>query len=108
MAKFYGEIGYSSLVETRPGVWKRQITPRMYYGEVVRNSRKFQSAGQVNDILVLSNEVSIVSDPYANKNFHSIVYCEFMGTKWKVTNVEVQFPRLILTIGGVYNTDEQS
>jgi hypothetical protein len=32
-----------------------------------------------------------------------MLYVEFMGTKWKITNVEVQYPRLILSVGGVYN-----
>jgi hypothetical protein len=30
-------------------------------------------------------------------------YVEFMGTKWKITNIEVQYPRLTLSIGGEYN-----
>ena len=103
MAKFYGSIGYAETIETSPGVWKEQITKREYFGELVRNTRKLQTADQVNDNININNEVSIIADPYAMKTFHSIRYVEFMGTKWKVTNVEVQYPRLILTIGGVYN-----
>ena len=101
--KWYGIIGYAETVETKPGVWEEQITERNYYGEVTRNNRMLQSAGQVNDNINISNSISIVSDPYANQNFHAIRYIEFMGTKWKVSNVEVQYPRLILTTGGLYN-----
>ena len=103
MAKWYGVIGYAETVETKPGVWKEQITERTYYGDLVRNIRKLQTADQLNDNINVANEISIVSDPYANQNFHSMRYVEFMGAKWKISNVEVQYPRLILTIGGVYN-----
>lgn len=103
MAKFYGSIGYAETVETSPGVWKEQITKREYFGELVRNTRKLQTSEQVNDNININNEVSIIADPYAISNFHSMRYAEFMGTKWKISNVEVKYPRLILTLGGVYN-----
>ena len=103
MAKFYGSIGYAETIETSPGVWKEQITKREYFGELVRNTRKLQTSDQVNDNININNEVSIIADPYAISNFHSMRYAEFMGTKWKISNVEVKYPRLILTLGGVYN-----
>lgn len=103
MAKFYGEIGFAEEMETTPGIWVESIVPRNYYGELIRNTRKLQTSGQVNDNIEVANEISIISDPYANENFHSMRYIKFMGTKWKVTSVEVQYPRLILTIGGEYN-----
>lgn len=103
MAKFYGEIGYAETVETVPGVWEEQITKRNYYGELTRNTRRLQSTDQLNDNINVSNEISIVADPYAYQNFHSMRYVVFMGTKWKISNVEVQYPRLILTLGGIYN-----
>lgn len=103
MAKWFGKIGYAETVETNPGVWKEQIVIRDYYGDLTRNTRRLQSADKVNDDLNISNELSIVSDPYAIDNFHSMRYAEFMGVKWKINNVEVSYPRLILTLGGVYN-----
>ena len=103
MAKFYGSIGYAETVETKPGVWTEQITERKYYGDITRNSRRLQTSGQLNDDINVSNEISIVADPFANQNFHLMRYVEFMGAKWKISNVEVQYPRLILTIGGLYN-----
>ena len=106
MAKFYGVIGYAETVETRPGIWEKQITERHYYGDVTRNTRRFQSSDKLNDNINISNEISIVADPFANQNFHSMAYVEFMGAKWKITNVEVQYPRLILSIGDVYNDVE--
>lgn len=103
MAKFYGKIGYASTVETKPGVYEEQIVERSYYGDLIRNTRRLQSADQVNDDINISNEISIVADPYATNNFHTMRYAVFIGTKWKISNVEVSYPRLILTLGGVYN-----
>lgn len=106
MAKWFGVIGYEETVETSPGVWKEQITERSYYGDVTRNNRRLQSTDKVNDDLTISNEISIVSDPYANDHFYSMRYVEFQGAKWKVSNVEVQYPRLILTLGGLYTNGQ--
>ena len=103
MAKWFGKIGYAEIVEERPGVWMEKITEHEYFGDVLRNSRRLQSSNKVNDDINISNEISIVADPFANQNFHSMRYAEFMGTKWKITDIEVQYPRLILTLGGVYN-----
>lgn len=101
--KWFGTIGYAETVETKPGIWEEKITEREYFGDLIRNSRRIQSTDKVNSDLDISNEISIVSDPYAYENFHSMRYAEFMGAKWKITNVEVQYPRLTLTLGGVYN-----
>ena len=103
MAKWYGKIGYAITVETEPGLWEEQIIESSYYGDVTTDRRKRQNSGGVNDDINLSNVISIIADPFANQNCSNMVYIEFMGAKWKITDVEVQFPRLILTIGGVYN-----
>ena len=103
MARYYGAIGYAESVKTSPGVYKDKITERVYSGELIRNTRRLQSSDKVNDDINISNQISIVADPYAYQNFHSIKYAEFMGTKWKVTDIEVQYPRLIMTLGGEYN-----
>lgn len=104
MAKWFGKIGFAETVETKPGVWTNQIKTYEYYGDLIRNSRRLQTtADKVNDDINISNQLSIIADPYANENFHAMRYAEFMGTKWKITDVEVQYPRLILTLGGVWN-----
>lgn len=103
MAKFYGMVGYASSSETSPGIWKETIIERPYYGDISRNIRRLENGYSINDNVVINNLVSIVSDPYAIRNFFAIRYITWMGAKWKVTNVEVQSPRLILTIGDVYN-----
>jgi hypothetical protein len=103
MAKWFGVIGYATQVENTPGVWEEQIIEKSYYGDVTRNTRRLQTADQLNDNLNINNELSIVADPFANQNFHLMRYAEYMGTKWKITNVEVKFPRLICDLGGEYN-----
>lgn len=103
MAKFYGVIGYAVTKETAPGVWTEEIAEQSYYGDLTRNMRRLQDSGDLNDDINVANEISIVADPYANANFHSMRYVAFMGAKWKINKVEVQYPRLILTLGGVYN-----
>lgn len=103
MAKFFGNIGFAETVETAPGVWTEQITKRQYFGDLIQNTRMLQTADQVNDNINISNKISILSDPYAIANFHSIRYVEFMGAAWKVSSVDVQYPRLVLSLGGVYN-----
>lgn len=105
MAKFYGAIGYGEAVETPPGsgVWIDQITEHPYYGDVDRNTRQLQEGDNLNDDLTVSNSISIVADAYANDHFFAIRYIKWAGALWTVSDVEVQRPRLILRLGGVYN-----
>lgn len=106
MNKWYGSIGYADNVEVEPGIHEDQIIEKQYFGDITRNIRKLQSSGEINDDLNLSNAISIVADPYAIENFYKMRYVEFNGTKWKITDVEVQYPRLILTLGGVWTENE--
>ena len=103
MTKFFGKIGYAMTKETKPGVWTDQIIEHEYYGDLLRNSYRFQTSDKVNDDVLIANEFSIIADSFAKDNFHLMRYIEFEGTKWKITNVEVRYPRLNLTVGGIYN-----
>lgn len=102
MARFYGKVGYAESVEESPGVFVEHIVEYKYYGQVLRNSRTLTEGEQVNPDLSLGNSISIIADPYGRGNFGSIRYVEWMGILWKVSLVEVQIPRLILTLGEVY------
>lgn len=106
MTKWYGIVGYAESVKIAPGVWDTKITERQYYGDVIRNLRRLENGEHLNDDINVNNLISIVADEYAYQNFQGIQYVEFMNSLWKVTSVEVQHPRLILTIGGVYNKRE--
>ena len=108
MAKFYGCIGFAVTEETRPGVWEEEIKEKKYFGDITRNTKRYQTGEGLNDDVNITNEISIVADPFANENFQAMRYVEFMGTKWKINSVEIQYPRLILSIGGVYNGETET
>lgn len=103
MAKFYGQIGYGEQVETSPGIWEYNMVEKNHYGDILRNNRRWDQTENVNDDLVISNRFSIVLDAYASNNFYAMKYVKWMGCKWKITNVEIERPRIIISVGGVYN-----
>lgn len=103
MAKFYGEIGYGESVESAPGVWKDVVVEKPHYGDVLRNARTLVEGDKVNNDLSVGNSISIVADAYANEHFYAMKYIKWAGTRWIVSNVDVQSPRLILRLGGVYH-----
>lgn len=107
MAKFYGVIGYADTVEVYPGYYEDTIVERKYSGDLLRNNKRRESSGGVNDNITISNEISILADPYATEHFFNIKYVKFLmpklGGAWMVTDVEVNYPRLTLNVGGVYN-----
>lgn len=106
MAKWFGKIGFAETCETATDVWGSNITEKEYSGDVVKSRYRIQSTGNLNDDVIVVNEISIVADSFANKNFRYMKWIEFMGVNWKITNVDVQYPRLILTIGDIYNDYE--
>lgn len=105
MARFSGKVGYIETVNKGYGLWKEETTERHYYGDVTRAVRRLEAGIGVNDNVTVHNEISIVADPYAQAHFFAIRYVIWQGTKWKVTNCEVLYPRLILTLGGLYHGD---
>lgn len=70
---------------------------------MTRVAKRNEQGQSINDNITLNNSISIIADAYAYENFFAIQYVKVMGTAWKVTSVEVQRPRLILTLGGVWN-----
>lgn len=96
-------IGYAETSETTPGVWTSAVTEKTVFGDVIINTKKSENPGQVNDNIVITTQISFLADPYARLNFHLIKYATYLGTKWKVPTVSDQYPRLVLTLGGVYN-----
>jgi hypothetical protein len=106
MAKYYGSVGYAETVETKPGVWRPTITEKSYQMDVLRRNRRWENSGYLNDNVTISNEVSLIADPYAFEHLGDIRYVSFLGTKWKVTAVELTPPRIKLSVGGVYNEEQ--
>jgi len=108
MAKFYGDVGF--MVDYLEGTDENEgvaveypIIERRYFGDVTRSSRRWDSGTDINDNLTISNQISIIADDYMNEHLFAIKYVKWMGARWKVSNVEIQRPRIQLTIGGVYN-----
>lgn len=107
MAKFYGPIGYAVAKETSPGVWMDEIIERNYFGDILENTSGWSSdSDSTIDELSINNRISIIADPFAYENFQSMKYVKFMGANWKITKAKVERPRLILTVGGVYNGEQ--
>lgn len=103
MARFHGVIGFAQTEETAPGVWSEVVREREYFGDILRNTFQYQQGKELNSNLTLNNMFSIVADAFAYGNFGTMRYVKWMGSLWQITNIEIQRPRLILTIGGVYN-----
>lgn len=104
MNKWYGKIGFINTAETVPGVWKEVAVEKQYRGDIIRNSSKWSiKQDSTLDDINISNSISIIIDPYLEKHLQSIRYIEFMGGLWNISNIDVQYPRLVLSIGGVYN-----
>lgn len=103
MNKFYGPVGYARDVEEEPGTHVERVTERIYFGDILRNSRRMVSGSEVNSGISFSGKFSILADPYAFNHFFEIRYVKYQGVNWSVTDVAVEFPRLILEVGGIYN-----
>ena len=105
MARFHGAVGYGATVESPSGsgVWKDVITKRSYFGDEVRTARRLDGEQKVNADILVTNSISIVADAYALQNILAIRYVSWLGSLWTVDSVEVQRPRLLLRLGGVYN-----
>lgn len=103
MAKWSGNIGFAEPIEQEPGIWDDVITERHYYGDIIRNVVKQQNSGGISDNIDINNDISIVADPYANMNLYRMRYIEYLGAKWEIKNATIQHPRIIITIGGLWN-----
>lgn len=103
MAKFYGVIGYEIMEEVRPSVYKPRFVEREMIGDLTRRGRRFDFGSQVNGEMTITNTISIIADPYAMNHFQDMRYVVYQGAKWTISSVEVEYPRLLLTLGGVYN-----
>lgn len=107
MAKWYGQIGFAKTIETDLDVWTEMIVEHNYYGDVLRNSKsRYYRDNEVNEGFNISNRISFVADPYARENIYQMKYATFMGTRWKIESVEVEYPRLIISLGGLWNGEK--
>jgi hypothetical protein len=103
MAKFHGKIGFAQSEKTAPGVFSNVFVEKNYTGDVITNTRRWEPSTNLNDNLAINNRFSIVGNAYAYDNISTMRYLKYMGTAWKIVNFEILRPRIILTIGEVYN-----
>ena len=108
MAKYYGFVGFAIQQETPEGsgIYEEHITERPYCGDLLRNIRRTQSSTDVNDSYVLNNQISIIADAYAMENYEHISYVTYLSGRWKVSAAQIEPPRIVLDMGGVYNGPE--
>lgn len=103
MSKFYGPIGYITQKEISPGIWDEVVVEKSYRGDILQDTQRWEVSEHKNDNLTISNRVSIIADPFLYENSSTIRYVIWNGVRWKVNTIEIQRPRLILTLGEVYN-----
>lgn len=105
MAKFYGPIGFAVSTETEEGsgIYEDVVVERYYRGDVIKAYHKWDHGEHLNSNLTISNTISIVTDPFASENVYRIKYIKWLGGYWEITGIDIQPPRLVLSIGGVYN-----
>ena len=101
--KFYGKIGFVITEETEPGIYKEQITEKSYYGDVLQNIRRWETGLSINDNIKIQNRISIVADPFLHENIGNIKYVIFANNKWKISSFDLEYPRVVLTTGELYN-----
>lgn len=103
MTRYHGYVGYAIDVEAYPGVWEEQISEHEYFGDVLKNRINMQQGNVVNAKITISNSISIIADPFAFEHVYAMRYVTYLGKKWSIVNVSIERPRLILTLGGLYN-----
>ena len=108
MAKWYGQIGFAETREADTDVWVEDIVEHSYYGDVLRSNKSSYRTNEINDGFNISNRISFIADPYARENMYQMKYATYMGQRWKITEVELEYPRLIMTFGGLWNGERPS
>ena len=103
MARFSGLIGYVTQEESVPGVWSSVERTRKMKGNVIRQTASVVTGEGVNDNVSLNHRVSLIGDAYAFDNYFNIKWVKMDTKRWKVTSIEVERPRIIVSLGGIWN-----
>lgn len=104
MGRFCGAIGFAETVEQSPGVYVPKVTERTYHGDILaRRVRLEETSETTNTNFTLNNDISIVADKFAKENLGFMQYVVLYGTKWRITSATIEYPRIKLTIGGMFN-----
>ena len=101
--RFFGKVGYQIETEDTDSVWVKTMVAKSYFGDVIRNNTRRDTGDTINDQVDVNNRISIVADPFAFENFQNMKYVEWLKQLWNIKSIELQPPRIILEVGGVYN-----
>ena len=105
-SRWHGKIGFGVTKEIGKGIWKPTIEEREYYGNIISVQKTAESQPYfTNDAIRINSKISIIDDGFISVNCATIRYVEFMGALWKVAKVTPEYPRLVLTLGGVYESN---
>lgn len=105
--KWLGKCGFA-VSQNNHGIWIDEVVEKRYSGDLIKKRYDIQSGPDVNNDITINNQISILADKFMYENFQCIKYVEVLGTRWKVKSVEVQYPRLLLTLGGIWNGESDS
>lgn len=103
MNKWAGVIGFAINAETTPGVWEDSITEKTYVGDIIDVRVRRNTTQDINDNINLSAKISVVMNPYLRDHLDKLRYLTYFGSCWKISDISVEFPRLVISLGGVYN-----
>lgn len=104
--KYFGNVGFAMSVERDPGIFENTIQERPYYGDVIKNTRRWENGDKVNDDFRVNNQISIIVDSFCIAHASRMKYITWLGHKWKIESVDISFPRMIVTMGGLWNGSE--
>lgn len=103
--KFHGNVGFIQSVNEGHSVYRAHLVEKPYFGDVLRYNKRYDPGQQVNEEISINNQISIVADQFAYDNFGCMRYVVWKGQKWKITGADIDYPRIVLTIGGLYNVN---
>lgn len=104
--KFHGFLGFVKFVEsgTSPGKFDVVEEEIPVKGDLLRNALKYEPVeGNEKLNMAISNRFSFIAPNRVFENFEFLKFITWNNVRWNISNIEVNSPRLIVSISGVYN-----
>lgn len=102
--KYSGKIGFAVMKNEGNGIYTEEIEEKVYYGDLLSsrwNNENNQNSTNTN--VRLNNSISVICDKYLSENISVMRYITYKNSKWCINGIEIQPPRIIINIGGIYN-----
>lgn len=97
--RFVGEVGFADTVETSPGIFEEQITPRRYRGTVTTDAHRLTVDDTVNGQIKTGAIISVLADKELLTRAFDVRWVMYLGVKWKPSYVDIRHPRVVFTLG---------